>query len=37
VYNVPAVIAANGFRPNVFLEMTSTLMVYSGRVISVIN
>jgi hypothetical protein len=28
---------ASGYRPIVFVEMTSTLMVYAGRVISVIN
>ena len=28
---------ASGWRPIVFCEMTSTLMIYSGRVISVIN
>lgn len=29
--------ASEGFRPTVFVEMTSTLMLYPGRVISVIN
>ncbi|CAL8468231.1 g7770 [Coccomyxa elongata] len=37
IYNVTTPNRTNGFRPIVFLEMTSTLMVYAGRVISVIK
>ena len=38
IYNAPkSTPNLAGFRPIVFLEMTSTLMIYSGRVISVIN
>jgi hypothetical protein len=39
VTGIPSTYAAvaAGIRPIVFCEMTSTLMVYSGRVISVNN
>lgn len=35
--NNPASTNAVGYRPVVFAELTSTLMIYAGRVVSVIN